>query len=118
MTDAPTVWCVQFVARPGAKADGPDGVVGAYVNCWVRREDRDEAVRFACDQVDASGWTVEEMEFVDEVRTRDLSAEARGYYDQALADGDVLVFFSWTEEEEAEQRAEATATAADDHDSL
>ena len=99
------VWCVQFVARPRKDvdlSDGADGMKGAFANCWVRHDDRAEAVRLAQQELDSAGWDVEEMQFVDEVRTRDLSEEARQYYEQALEEGVCAVFWGWTEEDGAD----------------
>lgn len=99
MSGPDTVWCVQFIARPDEKADSPPDMIGAYANCWIRLPDREEAVRAAKAEVEAVGWRVEEMEFVDEVAVHNLPADARQYYDEARAQGSSIVFWGWTEED-------------------
>lgn len=69
---------------------------GAYVNAWIERESADEAVAMACGIVEAEGWAITEVERVVPV-TSDSMAGRPGlkYYEQALTDKEVLVFYRY-----------------------
>jgi hypothetical protein len=67
----------------------------AYVSCWINDSDRDNALEKATALIGAHGWSVVEIA-EDYSITRDeysLKPEGLEYYEQALIDGEVLVFF-------------------------
>lgn len=70
---------------------------GAYVSCWIEREDFVLAEAVACSLIAESGWKVirvEETSMVDD-STYDEDDENRKYYEQALIDKEVLVFHTF-----------------------
>ncbi len=67
---------------------------GALVNCWIKRPDLDEAVSVARRMIAERGWFSEEVEEVRHCTREEFPEESRQYFDQALTDDEVLVFYT------------------------
>lgn len=91
-----------FLAVPTPEAQEHGQAGGAYVNCWIRGDARDEAERTAAGLIEDYGWSVEALEEHSTVTSADYADddEDRQFYEQSLVEGEVLVFNTWPEGEE------------------
>jgi hypothetical protein len=89
-----------FLATPTPDAEEFTTSAGAYVDCWIQDEDRDAAQARAADLIDDYGWEVEDLEGEAVVTSADYEAgdENKEFYEQALVEGEVLVFHTWPHE--------------------
>lgn len=82
---------------------------GAYVSCWIQSGDQHAAEERARELIEDYGWSVEALEEGAIVTGADYDAgdEDREFYEQALVEGEVLVFNTWPrgegEDEEADE---------------
>ena len=101
-----------FLSQPTPHAQEFADFEGAYVNCWIRNDDRDEAQARAAELIRDYGWTVEALEGSETVSSGNYPEddEDREFYEQALVEGEVLVFNTWPrgEEEDEEEVEEET----------
>jgi hypothetical protein len=97
-----------FLAVPTPDAKEFHDAGGAYVSCWIRNEDRQDAEQRARDLIQDYGWTVESLEEGSTVTSADYGPddEDREFYEQALTEGEVLVFNTWPPGEEDEDGEE------------
>jgi len=68
---------------------------GAIVSCWVERPTSGDAEVVAKEMIASKGWQVVESLEINQLSDGDhgMSENARQYYEQALLDKEVLVFF-------------------------
>lgn len=88
----------QAVPTPDAKEFHEAG--GAYVNCWIQNSDRHDAERRATELIEEYGWAVEALEEGAIVTGDSYAGDAEDdedseFYEQALVEGEVLVFNTW-----------------------
>lgn len=88
------------VPTPDAKEFHESG--GAYVSCWIQSGERSVAEQRARDLIQDYGWSVEGLEEGAIVTSADYDQddEDREFYEQALVEGEVLVFNTWPRGEE------------------
>lgn len=93
-----------FLALPTPEAQEYEQAGGAYVNCWIVSDDRAEAEQRASGLITDYGWSVEALEEHSTVTSADYSDddEDRQFYEQALVEGEVLVFNTWPAGDEDE----------------
>jgi hypothetical protein len=106
-----TMFFFTFLAVPTPDAKEFLDSGGAYVNCWIQGEDRQDAEQRASDLIHEYGWSVEALEEGAIVTSADYSQddEDREFYEQALVEGEVLVFNTWPRgEDDEEEEAEAS----------
>lgn len=86
-----------FLAIPTPDAKEYEQAGGAYVNCWIVGDDRTEAEQRASGLITDYGWSVEALEEHSTVTSADYQDddEDRQFYEQALVEGEVLVFNTW-----------------------
>jgi len=86
-----------FRASPTSEAKEFQKAGGAYVNCWIDNASREEAEERASDLIFDYGWSVDSLEAEAVVTAEDYDEgdEDREFYQQALVDGEVLVFTTW-----------------------
>jgi hypothetical protein len=72
---------------------------GGVVNCWIERPTLDEAIRVARESLAAEGWIVGEHDEAYEVdeSTYPPGKDGREYFQQALIDKEVFVFYTFPE---------------------
>ena len=94
-----------FLAVPTQEAKEIATAGGAYVECWIQSDDRDQAEERATDLIYDYGWAVESLEAEAIVTRADYEedGENRQFYEQALTEGEVLVFHTWPPGEEDER---------------
>jgi hypothetical protein len=93
---------LQYKAVPLQEEDQTtDGIVGAYVNCWINRATVAEAEIAAKTMIESSGWEITETLEVCPLSEENpgLGEDALGYFRQAQVDGEVLVFFTFPNNE-------------------
>ena len=98
-----------FLSQPTPNAEEFAEFEGAYVNCWILNDNRDEAQARAIELIRDYGWTVDALEDSGTVSSEDYQEgdEDREFYEQALVEGEVLVFNTWPRGEEDEDTEEA-----------
>jgi len=94
------------VPTPDAKEFHDSG--GAYVSCWIQSQDRQDAEQRATGLIQDYGWSVEALEEGAIVSSSDYDEddEDRQFYEQALVEGEVLVFNTWPRGEDDEEEDE------------
>jgi hypothetical protein len=109
-----TMFFLTFLAVPTPDAKEYLDAGGAYVNCWIQSGDRREAEERARTLIQDYGWSVEALEegAIVTSESYDEDEEDREFFEQALVEGEVLVFNTWPpgeedEEEEEEEDGEA-----------
>jgi hypothetical protein len=102
-----TTFFFTFLAVPTPDAKEFHDSGGAYVNCWIRSDegDRGQAEERASDLIHEYGWAVEALEEGAIVTSESYGAEDedREFFEQALVEGEVLVFNTWPRGEEDEE---------------
>ena len=115
-----TMFHLTFLAVPTPDAQEFHDAGGAYVSCWIQGRERDAAERRARELIQDYGWSVEGLEEGAIVSSADYGTddEDREFYEQALVEGEVLVFNTWPrgadddeddEDEEDDEDVEAGA---------
>ena len=86
-----------FRAVPTPDAREFSEAAGAYVNCWIQNSGREAAEELAAELIRDYGWSVESLEEGAIVSSEDYEDddEDREFYEQALVEGEVLVFNTW-----------------------
>lgn len=100
-----TMYLLTFLAVPTSDAKEFDEAGGAYVGCWIQSGDRYTAEQRARNLIQEYGWSVESLEEGAIVTSADYDRddEDREYYEQALVEGEVLVFNTWPAGEDDEE---------------
>ena len=88
------IFYVQYRARPEAKSGAFREHGGAFINCWIRADGADEAGRIATREIETSGWNIEGVEEPMRIEMAPSDANTE-YFNQALTDGECLVFHTW-----------------------
>jgi|KBSMisStaDraftv2_1062788.scaffolds.fasta_scaffold429358_2 hypothetical protein len=90
---------VQFEATPRRNARTSPDAAGALVNCWIERPTLQKAIEASQALVQAEGWIVDEPNEAYRVDISDYppGAEGREYFEQALIDQEVCVFYAFPE---------------------
>lgn len=98
-----------FLASPTSDAKEFEDSGGAYVNCWIRSDDnelsdRQKAEAHARGLIQEYGWTVDALEEGAIVTGESYGQddEDREFYEEALMEGEVLVFNTWPRDDEEE----------------
>jgi hypothetical protein len=81
-------------AFPNASSSERQRLGGALVNCWIKRDDIAEAVSIARRMIAERGWYSETIEEARFCSRDEFPEEGREYFDQALTDEEVLVFYT------------------------
>ena len=97
-----TMFFLTFLAVPTSDAKEFHGAGGAYVSCWIQSGDRYTAEQRARDLIQEYGWSVEGLEEGAIVTSADYDRDDEDlqFYEQALTEGEVLVFNTWPRGEE------------------
>jgi hypothetical protein len=93
------MFLIQFNATPRRNVQTAPQAAGARVNCWIERSTLDEAVSAARAGIEAQGWIVNEHDEAYEVdeTTYPPGKDGREYFEQALIDKEVFVFYTFPE---------------------
>ncbi|MCL4743256.1 MAG: hypothetical protein KJZ54_13760 [Phycisphaerales bacterium] len=98
------MYLVEIHAVPEPTHD--DGTVGgAYVVCWIEAPDLDDAVRRARAEIVDAGWRPGELRRGHVTTREEYTGDNDGqleYFEQALIDKEVCVFYSYPVHDEPE----------------
>ena len=95
------MYFLQYNAIPLPNRMEPgESVGGAFVNCWIDRPTAVEAEIVAKQLIESAGWQVVETMEVYATSDADcgLGEDAKDRFEQALIDGEVLVFHVYPDE--------------------
>lgn len=86
-----------YLAHPTEDAEEFADSAGAYVNCWILSDSREAAEQTATRMIAEYGWAVDSLEDAGTVTEDDYAEDDddREFYEQALVEGEVLVFNTW-----------------------
>lgn len=100
-----TMFFFTFLAVPTPDAKEFHDSGGAYVSCWIQNRDRHDAEQRATQLIEEYGWSVEALEEGATVTSEAYNQddEDREFYEQALVEGEVLVFNTWPRGEEGDE---------------
>jgi len=103
-----TMYLLTFRAVPTSDAKEFHDAGGAYVSCWIQSGDRYTAEERARELIREYKWSAEDLEEGAIVTSADYDRddEDRQFYEQALVEGEVLVFSTWPREEGDEEDEE------------
>lgn len=91
------MYLIELHALPGPVAAQEESG-GAYVNCWIGAADLGAAVCRALAEVEAAGWAPDAIRHGAVVTREDYAGDdddGLAYYEQALTDGVVCVFYTY-----------------------
>src|ERR1700677_154477 len=96
-TQVRQVFLISIRARPTNANECHIDTEGAQVNCWIESASEQDAVAIAEAAVREAAWHPEAVLTIGSVMQSDYANDVsgRGYYEQALLDGVVLVFHTW-----------------------
>ena len=91
------IYFLTYHCQPNLEFDNSDDIGGAYVNCWIKAIDIEDADEIAGDIIKKKSWFILTLEDKYEVNEIDYSENSKGkeYYNQAIIDGTVLVFHTY-----------------------
>ena len=94
-----------YRAHPNVGTEAHSKYAGADIVCWINVNDRDIARAKAQQLIRARDWTIDRLEEEHPI-TREIAETSEGlqYFDQALLDGEVLVFVTSPVEERRKKR--------------
>ena len=91
---------ITYHVRPTEEFDNEEGIGGAYVNCFIESESSQQAQEIAKKQITELKWEIFELEELTHMDQDTVSEEKREYYEQALIDKEVFVFYTYPIEEQ------------------
>jgi hypothetical protein len=101
MTENGQMFFVRLEAMPSEAIATRDGVVGAFVNCWVATDDAEEAESVARNSVQEAGWHVVRIEaLVLVLPEEEREPEEAERIQEALEHGGTMVFYEWGHDDE------------------
>lgn len=76
---------------------------GASVGCWIKNQTRKNAYLVAKGWIEDHGWVPLSLEDQHPVSKADYDDDTKGrrYFEQALTDEEVFVFYTWPTQEKA-----------------
>ena len=89
------LFLLMYIAHPAPGSDDFGRMGGAFVVCLLDIEDKTEAHRRAIERIEARGWRAHSLEAAERVTREDVDIERRPYFDQALVEKEVVLFYSW-----------------------
>ena len=94
------IYLITIRVRPDQGSPEHTDSGGAYVNAFVDRSSQTEAIETAERGLEEAGWLVDEIGEISLVARADYSGDDENlqYFDQALVDGEVLIFHTWPNE--------------------
>jgi hypothetical protein len=95
------VFHLQFEAIPTPESDDAEHCGGAFVNCWIRADNGEEAMELASQAVRENLWRILEVsEECGEVTESDYESDEEGmsYFREALHQGECFVYHQWPNE--------------------
>ncbi len=88
---------MQFLVRPLESSENYSLYGGAYVSCWIKTQDAEDAEIQARKEIYKAGWLVQKKEdsFRVEEKQYGNAPQSLEYFRQAETDGECYVFHTW-----------------------
>jgi len=99
------IFYIQYESIPTSESNDYKGTGGAFINCWIKATSIEAAKNMAENSINENNWKIlslEESFLVNEEHYKE-NDESREFYQQAVIDGEVYVYHSWTNEAQEEQ---------------
>jgi hypothetical protein len=90
---------ITYHVIPTEDLDKKDNIGGAYVNCFIESESSSHSQEIAKKQLSQLHWEIIELEELTIIDQNTVSEENKEYYEQALIDKEVFVFYTYPTEE-------------------
>ena len=95
------MYLLTFHTKPLPSHPEFDETGGAYVNCYIVAEDLEAANKIASEEITANNWRILELDESTIIKSaEDVDPEKLEYYEQALIDKEVFVFYTYPLNEE------------------
>ena len=89
------LFLLMYIAHPAPGSDEFGRIGGAFVVCLMDLPSKSAAHQRAVETIEAKGWTAASLEAAEVVQRDDVDEERKPYFDQALIDKEVIVFYPW-----------------------
>lgn len=88
---------LQYLVSPKKRTSAFEQYGGAHANCWIKVKEKAKAEQKARALIAESEWKIDSLEDEHPVSRDWYSASSEGlqYFEQALVDGGVVVFYTW-----------------------
>ncbi len=102
-----SIYWVMIEVTPSEDNEEKDLSSGAFLNCWVKADSKDEAIEATKDYADAQCWDFVSLEDCDEVTRENYlddedAQESLEAYDEASIEGISGIFYTWDEDQSDE----------------
>lgn len=99
LEDQEKIFLIEYHVKP---IEQIKGILGAFVNCWIVDKELKLAQKRSKTLVEENNWQIFKLEGADEIERNDFFEDDEGlkYFNQALIDKEVLVFYTYENEEE------------------
>ena len=94
---------ITYHVRPTEESDNEEEIGGAYVNCFIESDSSQQAQEIAKKQITELKWEIIELEEFTNLDQDTVSDENNEYYEQALLDKEVFVFYTYPIDEIEEE---------------
>jgi hypothetical protein len=101
-----SIYHFMFSAKPLPNNPESEECGGAYINCWISSDDRDDAFNIAGEYCDNEGWQIMSIkeEFIASRERYEEIHDSLECYDQAVEFGVSAIFYIWPPDaEDAEE---------------
>lgn len=90
---------LQYESKPRPGARSAPHATGGIINCWIERSTLEQAIEVARVWIEAEGWIVDrpQQAYVVDACTYTPGKDGRNYFEQALIDKEVFVFYVYPE---------------------
>jgi hypothetical protein len=91
------IYFFQFEVTPTVKHSENEKIAGAIVDCWIKSDSLDRAELVARERIRSAEWIVDDANqaFADARERYEENSRNLIYFEQALIDGEVLVFHTY-----------------------
>jgi len=91
------MYFIRFNARANHTKQPSISYAGTAIACWIDLPDQSDAEKRARVVIEDQGWTIESVDDSYEITELSYSDDKDGlkYYEQALIDREVFVFYPW-----------------------
>lgn len=93
---------ITYHVKPNEEFDNLEEIGGAYVNCFIESDSSQRAQEIAIKKIAELNWKIIELEELSNMDEESVSDEKREYYEQALIDKEVFVFYNYPLNEQQE----------------
>jgi len=96
------MYFLTYRGQPKLDADDIKDIGGAYVNCYILKDDLDQADKIAREEIEKMSWEILTREEAYVIDKDSLPDDGRAYYEQALVEQTVYVFHTYPMDEDGD----------------